>query len=378
MLSVFEKYFEKHEVCRVALTNEHLQAQMVVVIPCYDEDYLFDTLQSLEFATPIKSKICVIVVVNSSELTPQKIIDKNLKIFADLESVKHNYRHFSLLPIWVEGVRRKYAGVGNARKIGMDTALRIFESKYNLDGVIVSLDADTLVSHDFFQVIESHFKNHQNKALVYEFEHRTTGNADEYKACLEYEKYLHYYRKMLQQIGFPHDFYTMGCDFSVRAESYMKVGGMPQKQGGEDFYFLHKVAQTTEIKTIEKVLVYPSARVSTRVPFGTGQTVSKIMQNGVYKGYKYESFMLLKSFYAALYDFAYNSRLVLDEISPEVLDFIGHDTFVNIVEKCKNTTKNPQSLYKKLIAEYDGFFILKFLNYISTQPGYEIEEMRNL
>ena len=44
-------------------------------------------------------------------------------------------------------------------------------------------------------------------------------------------------------VGYPDSIYTIGSAFAVRAEAYMKQGGMNRRQAGEDFYFLYKLTK---------------------------------------------------------------------------------------------------------------------------------------
>ena len=113
--------------------------QMIVMIPCYDDAFIFETLRSLDSANPVQSKIEVIVVVNSGERTPDEVVDRNRKIFSLLQQQAQAsyYAHFRLLPIWVEGTVKKKAGVGFARKAGMDEAVRRFAAIDRPQGLIV-------------------------------------------------------------------------------------------------------------------------------------------------------------------------------------------------------------------------------------------------
>ena len=56
-----------------------------------------------------------------------------------------------------------------------------------------------------------------------------------------------------------------------RASTYALSGGMNRRKAGEDFYFLHKIGPLGKIVAVRNTAVYPSARLSDRVPFGTGK-----------------------------------------------------------------------------------------------------------
>jgi hypothetical protein len=48
---------------------------------------------------------------------------------------------------------------------------------------------------------------------------------------------------------------------------------MNTKKAGEDFYFLNKIVRKPGFAEIHEALVYPAARISDRVPFGTGRAL---------------------------------------------------------------------------------------------------------
>jgi glycosyltransferase involved in cell wall biosynthesis len=144
---------------------------IVVVIPCYNDPHIFNTLESLEsnkISYP-EINLEVIVVVNSSIDTGSEILHINKEIYNKLLKQKDNnfYKNFKLLPCIFENIPPKIAGVGYARKIGMDEALRRFDEINNPDGVIISLDADTIVSKEYFNTIIDEFYIQKKYEHVY-------------------------------------------------------------------------------------------------------------------------------------------------------------------------------------------------------------------
>jgi len=339
----------------------------VVVIPCYNDDFVFKTLTSLENTAETEFAVEVIVVVNSGENTPNAIVEENKRIFDKLneQSKRSYYKRFRLLPIFIENVPKKIAGVGNARKIGMDEAVRRFAGIDNPNGIIASLDADCLVSENYFCTIEKAKKeNPKKEGFVFEFQHDFDINiysAQEIEACRVYENYLRYYKSALKMSGFPHSFYTIGSCFAVTANAYTKIGGMSRRQGGEDFYFLHKLAQMTEIVEIDETLVFPSPRISERVPFGTGPTVKNIVERGEFRAYNYELFLILKRFFDCFQRFSENKKVELSEIPTEIINFAGEKNLLAIFDECFSNAKQGQNLKKRLFSKFDAFFIVKFL-----------------
>ena len=98
-----------------------------------------------------------------------------------------------------------------------------------------------------------------------------------YHAIALYELHLRYYLHSVRSTGYPHAFHTVGSAFAVRADIYCQEGGMNRRQGGEDFYFIQKVAQRGSWSECNETCVYPSPRPSDRVPFGTGPAVARLI-----------------------------------------------------------------------------------------------------
>ena len=188
-----EFYSERYSVApKIFDGNPRSDTGIIVVIPCYDDEFIFTTLQSLDSAKVPSCSVEVIVVVNSAENTEEAIVEKNRRIYATLCEKKDSYQNFSLLPYIIEGVPHKIAGVGNARKIGMDEAVWRFASVENSRGVIVSLDADCLVSEDYFIEIYSRFYCSKDKpnACTLQYRHNFDEkmySEQEISACRKYE-----------------------------------------------------------------------------------------------------------------------------------------------------------------------------------------------
>ncbi len=385
-MSFATNYFKRFNSSpKIFSDNPRSNTGIIVVIPCYNDPFIFKTLESLENAIKPKCNIEVIVIINSSETTPIDIVEVNLDVYGELCSKGDSniFNSFKLYSHNIENVPKKIAGVGNARKLGMDEAIRRFASIEAGNGIILSLDADTLVSQDYFVSIERSMNfNPRAVGATFQFKHDFNPelySENEIHACRLYEIYLRYFRLALKSIGFPNSLHTIGSCFGVRAEAYIKVGGMSRRQGGEDFYFLQKLAQVGKIVEQNEVLVYPSPRMSDRVPFGTGPTVSNIILDGEYKVYNPELFKLLKDFYAS-----FNQLYISDShqfIPSEILSFIDEEKLNVIIGECKSNTKDINGFLKRLSTNFDAFWIIKFLNSFnnsSSFPELDVLEAANL
>ncbi|MDR0395305.1 MAG: hypothetical protein LBH77_09125 [Tannerella sp.] len=353
---------------------------IIVIIPCMDDDFIFRTLDSLECAKAVRRKIEVIVHVNSGEQTPPEIVERNRAIFDGLEQKAGIgfYKRFRLLPMLTENTVKKKAGVGFARKTAMDEAVRRFAAMNNPAGLIVSLDADTFVAENYFEEIEHVSAESGATCFTFQFRHdydEACYSPEVIHACRLYEIYLRYYRLALKTFDFPFAIHTIGSCFAIRAEAYVKLGGMPPRQGGEDFYFLQKAVKMHPVYEVRSQVVFPSPRVSNRVPFGTGPSVRNIIEKGRYTVYNFELFMLLKTFYELFPEMEQGDPK--DRIPQEIIRYTGEDAFDGILAECRNYSSTPKSFVKRMYDNFDAFFIVKFLNTFhngSTYPPVDVSE----
>ena len=154
--------------------------------------------------------------------------------------------------VWLDhSFSRKEAGVGTARKILMDEASRRFSILERPEGIIASMDADAVVQANYLEALVSHFHNNSGSGAGSDgcsvrFEHPISGDQfspEVYEAITQYELHLRYYLQSVRYTGYPYAYHTVGSSFAVRSDIYCMEGGMNRRQGGEDFYFIQKVAQ---------------------------------------------------------------------------------------------------------------------------------------
>lgn len=353
-------------------------ADMVVVIPCYNEPDLFTTLQSLQDTTMPEAKIATVVVFNSSERSTEEGIMQNRISYKQLREFAaiNNSDQRQFLPLLFEELPRKHAGVGLARKIGMDMAVEHFFLHDKADGVIVSLDADCTVSENFLTAIHLAFLgNDRLNATVHPFHHRIEeSNPMLERAMRQYEGYLHYYRAMLRFTGFPWYFHTIGSAFAVTADAYVRVGGMGRQQGGEDFYFLQKIFSLGGTEELNEVCVHPLARYSDRVPFGTGPALQKMLNetDEELRVYSPDAFEILKQLFDRKAAFfkkdAKQVRAVIADLHPALQRFLDEMKFLDDVADCNNNSASPAAFQKRFFHHFSAFRIVKFLNYVHPDP----------
>ncbi len=276
-MAIFDRYIHKNTLYPAFIKESPKKnLQNIIVIPCFNEPDILPTLNSLISCKEPEESVEVIIVINSADDTNTIILEQNKKTKAEINNLLLSDKCCKLKfhSISIENIPNKFAGVGFARKVGMDEAIRRFNSISNTNGIITGFDADSLVAENYLVEIENLFKNKSklNGCSIY-FEHPIKGMEFSdiiYKRIIEYELFLRYYSLALKHIGFPYYFHTVGSSFAVKAETYCKQGGMNRKKAGEDFYFLQKIMPLGDYEYLNTTAVFPSSRPSDRVPCGTG------------------------------------------------------------------------------------------------------------
>ena len=365
-------YFKRFE-CRPPLITFPLpsQAKIIVVIPCYNEPHLLTTLHSLHACDPPRYPVEVIVVVNEAAQAPADVTRRNQQTVAETHhwTQQHGASLLGVQVIYVDDLPPKHAGVGLARKIGMDEALRRFVA-VDYDGWIVCLDADCEVAENYLTVLEQEFLEHTpNSATVY-FEHRLSSinDAELRQGIIHYELFLRYYVNGLRYAEFPYAMHTVGSSMAVRATVYARTGGMNRRKAGEDFYFLHKVAPHGGLRQITKTVVYPSARVSQRVPFGTGRAQAEWLRGERRPTYHPTTFEELKTFFSFVSDeygrSEQETRARLSQLPLLLQHFLQENQYVATVEALKASTSLRGAFERRFFAWFDGFMVLKYVHYV--------------
>ncbi|PKL82232.1 MAG: hypothetical protein CVV24_11210 [Ignavibacteriae bacterium HGW-Ignavibacteriae-3] len=274
----------------------------------------------------------------------------------------------------------KDGGVGLARKIGMDLALRQFDFSNNRTKILICLDADCTIGKNYLSSIVRAFEVPGTNAAYVQYEHRLPESEIHRRAIISYEIFLRYYVLELKYADSPFAFPTIGSTMICDYESYIRIGGMNKKKAAEDFYFLEKLAKITEIKKIDSAKVYPSSRGSWRVPFGTGQRVNRFTAgtHEEYVLYDPESFNILKQWLNV-----FNSDKILsadeylreaESISPVLHKFLLQNSFQENWDKIAGNSKSERQIEKQKRIWFDGFRTLKLIHFLRDN-GYPLINM---
>ncbi len=365
-----EKYFKRF-ASRKPLINQAIDraCTMIIVIPCHNEPDLIGTLDSLMDCDAPDAPIEIITVVNHSERTDPGIKEQNLKTIEAFNqwnpSIKNQNLNFHLIEAL--DMPKKHAGVGLARKTGMDEALRRFDS-IGIDGTIVCLDADCSVSKNYLTQIEENFEESNARLGEVHFEHQFEYENNEKlrKGIINYELFLYYYVEGLKQAGFPFAIQTIGSCMLVKASTYAKHGGMNKRKAGEDFYFLHKIIPHEAFIEVKNARVYPSCRTSDRVPFGTGKAQQDWLDQGAedYLTYDPRVFRELGALMGEVDHFFKKTTQETIELLPKIPKrFIQSHGFGQKIELIKSNCRNIEQFRKQFFVWFDGFLCMKFIHF---------------
>lgn len=372
MLPTFEKYLNKYtSYQRLIPTEPNPNLLIIVTIPIYNEPKIKDTLESLFKTKQSKSNAEVILLINQQEKTPKNIQQQNEETFEKITKwiAKNKREDLHFFVLFADHLPEKYAGVGLARKIAMDEAVYRFSKIGKESGIIVSLDADTIVSENYFILIEQTFENNYRLNLVLPAFRHYLNDLDNCtkNAIVQYELHLRYFKIALKSTGFPYAYHTIGSAFAVKASAYVKQGGMNKKQGGEDFYFLHKIFQLGHIKELTNTCIYPSGRVSDRVPFGTGPTVANIKKSNIYESYNPCLFFELKKLFDKIDTLFFIKKdeihTIYNSLPKRIREFLNLKDFENKILEIKKNSKSLAAFYKRFFSWFDAFKIVKYLNF---------------
>ncbi len=363
---MMERYLNKQALFP-ALIKEPIPKDLglTVLIPAHNEPDILNTIKSIEACSKPSFPFEVIILFNDKTSSTEAIKQQNQNSHQQVIDwcKKENLPHYHSL--YLDNLPQKHAGAGLARKIAMDEAIRRFAAIKNPNGILVSLDADCTVSSNYLTSIAKAYQNpKKTNCTVHNFEHPLQQNT---KAISSYELHLRYYRLALNYTGFPYAFHTIGSCFSVQAETYCKQGGMNKKQAGEDFYFLNKIFPLGKTTILNNLCVFPSARLSDRVPFGTGPTLKKITEEKHYKSYSPEAFKDLGTFFKLCTSlFGADNKSISDnhkELPQSMQTYLSHDTFLSAIQELNSNSANPLSFRKRFFNWFNGFQVVKFLNF---------------
>ena len=341
-------------------------------IPAMDElEYLPRTLECIARQDyPGKINVCVCVNQPRSDYADARFrtrIGNNRALWQLLQRNPWGLSLFSVDRFSESMAWEKHGGVGLARRCCVDTLM----SRAADGDILISMDADTLFGTDYVSRIVHCFETRRDTAAVTpEYYHRLSGDAATDRALLRYEIYMRCFLIELLRIRSPYAFTALGSAICCRMGIYRKVGGFDSRQAGEDFYFLQKIAKSGKIRLDPGCTVFPSSRLSDRVPFGTGPAVRDLqVSEKRYPIFPPEAFDRIAESYRLIPDFREK------RCATPLTDFISTaDGSAECWERIRRNYPTLPAFTRAFHQKADGLRIFQFLRQYAAEHSASDEE----
>lgn len=387
--NVIEKYLKNYaedEINYIPQTD--LIWDNVICIPCYNEYH--ELIDLIENNLPkIVNNTLVIININANKDSSEKVFETNNRLISYLKNkagINNNdlmsffkFNNYDILLIDKTNENRFFDskfGVGLARKIGADVALKLIYQGNIKSNWIKTTDADVKLSSNYLKVNP----DKKYSAITYTFFHNDLQDNSQGLALQLYEIYLRYYYLGLIYAESPYAFHTVGSSMGISAEHYAKVRGFPKKrEAAEDFYMLNKLAKTGKIYREIDAIINIKGRESDRVPFGTGASMAKISNilnlKGEYTIYNPLVFDAIKNIYEIFGCF-------IQDLSTESINYLiekyelesvfNEFGLKDMLNNCLTLSKDPKIIKGHINNWFDAFKILKVINYLSRNKYHQL------
>jgi hypothetical protein len=159
-------------------------------------------------------------------------------------------------------------------------------------------------------------------------------------------------------MGSPYTFTAIGSAIALKVKALKKIRGITPLSSGEDFYLLQKLRKMSPISNYNSELVYPAARFSTRVPFGTGPAMIKYCSGNFenYPYYHHSLFGKIKETYDII------PELFSEDKNTEFIDFLKEQYKTNdLWSPLRKNFKTLPQFARAFHEKADGLRILQFL-----------------
>lgn len=264
--------------------------ERAVFIPaCREWELLPGSIKSLASIAPPKTLL--VIVLNARHNAEEETHTENQQVFSWLRQFPHEQQEsdlwfFSypnldiyLIDRWTPSFRLgSKQGVGTARALGSEFICTLYAKGMLIHPWIWSTDADARFSSDYLDIPA------EKGTCILPYTH--TGLLRETPPPLAlaiYEFSLRYYALALHHAGSPFAYPTIGSTILISIDTYQKSHGFPHRMAGEDFYLLAKASKVAPVTYLKRSPIILLSRESDRVPFGTGQGMASIAQDGCTK-----------------------------------------------------------------------------------------------
>jgi hypothetical protein len=221
---------------------------------------------------------------------------------------------------------------------------------------------------DYFQ------KNKRCDAVSIHFEHvldvKRYG-VNVIKTIVDYELHLRVFIHFQKWLGLPYAFQTIGSSMAVKASSYVLYGGMNKRKSGEDFYFLHKFGDKGKVSKLKDTCVFPSPRISHRVPFGTGKAIGDALKDEKpVLTYNPKTFEKLKPLITSMQLMYTNNWNIFNQgFDKDVISFFEENEIEKALENCKQNSKDFAGFQKRFFQWFNAFRLMKYCHYVRDKGG---------
>ncbi len=347
------------------------------------------TADSLAHGTYSRATLHVVCVVNCREDDDGDVKQNNTQMLAFLPSCRYENLFISVIDRTSSGNELpEKEGVGLARKIGMDYALACGAE------IIASMDADTLVAETYAEELFRFAQNHGKRSFaLVPFRHQKASTEQLQQAIDAYENYMMLHSKKLREAGSPYWAPVLGPSLVCTADGCVSCGGMNKRVSGEDFYFLQSLikieissgcaqfsvphekthadsakSRKTSANTLDysplflNTEVYPSARISDRVLFGTGPKLRELTETSS-QNQKIECPLYPDRCYEAVKEFIEKKESCQNELA----GFMNKENFLSVWNKiCVNNPSDPVKQEVAFHIWFDGLKIIRAIHAVES------------
>lgn len=343
-----------------------LTLRVAIVLPLLNEAEALQIVNSILKTNEDRGKFEIIAVINHSINASQAVKDQNRTTSFELHRLKQVRGLENLHIIELFDLEPKVAGVGHARKTGMDEALRRFV-QLETDGLIVCSDGDCVVDPEFVSAcLRLQASADQGFAYSFDFHHDLSS-----RGILLYELHLRYYMHALKWAGHPHSIYTVGSSMACTCSGYVQQGGMNERKAGEDFYFLQKFAKAHKWRFHPQIIVRPSGRASDRVPFGTGKAVADYQRAGDMTTYNFQAINEIGGFIKVIMEPVFPGKTDLHLVHPGIRSILDRWQFRDHLTSMQQRSSDINGFLKHFFTWFDAFKVMKMLHQLRDDFGFE-------
>ncbi|HOJ38293.1 MAG TPA: hypothetical protein PLI27_04465 [Ignavibacteriales bacterium] len=368
-LNIKKNFIDFNRIIDVKVKKKY---NIIVTIPVFNEfDFIEKFVRNFNKQDDkYFDKLLVIFNVNNTKTVEDTIRNNNERTYKLLNSYKFTFDTL-IIDNFSNGneLDDKNGGVGIARKIAMDNALFHFDYSNKSRNVLICLDADCFVDNYYITKIFEFYQNSDVNAAYVNYKHQLEYNIDE---IISYELYLRYYVLSLKYANSYYAFHTIGSTMTCTPEAYVKIEGMNKRKAAEDFYFMQKLAKNYKIYHIKDTTIYPSDRISHRVPFGTGKAIHNYYEglSKKYFVYDFKIFEILKEFLQTFNDIitdADDFTKKFNEIHPLIVEFLEENDFRGSWNNILKYSKYDNQIQEQKRIWFDGFRTLKFVHFFENK-----------